>query len=309
MSADDSASVPDGWDDEVAKYTADYAWNPNVKIETTRLTSRVAKGKTPVVIVSLGSFNPVTKMHTSLMDSCRKAVNEMDGFEVIGGFMSPTHQKYGKPSLAPMHDRLNTLCLALRDSSWVAPEVWECSQTEWTRTRVALEHFGAQLAAWKVAVGEAEPAEGLVKVLMVCGGDLLQSFVLFKKNGERIWHKPDVAAILGDFGVVCVRRHGTDEDKVIADNAELNDHKDNIVLVHPDDLQNTVSSTRVRLSLTATLESSPAEKRASVDGLVDPAVAAYMVDKKLDLLPQWQSAPTSPVLMANRMAARGDALF
>ena len=31
-----------GWDDEVAKYTADYAWNPNVKIETTRLTSRVS---------------------------------------------------------------------------------------------------------------------------------------------------------------------------------------------------------------------------------------------------------------------------
>ena len=54
---------------------------------------------------------------------------------------------------------------------------------------MALEHFGAQLAAWKVAVGEAEPAEGLVKVMMVCGGDLLQSFILFKKNGERIWHK------------------------------------------------------------------------------------------------------------------------
>lgn len=293
MSGCDKVGAPGGWDAEVAKYTADYAWDPEVKIETMKLNATVATGKTPVVIVSLGSFSPVTEMHTSLMDSCRKSVNEREPFEVIGGFMSPTHQKYGKASLAPMHDRLNMLSLVLQHSDWVQPEQWECSQSDWTRTRVALEHLGAQLAAWKVAVGEAEPAKGLVKVMMVCGGDLLESFILFKENGDRIWDENDVATILGDFGVVCVRRHGTDEVKVIADNAELHKYNDNIVLTDAYDVHNTISSTKVRNCLLQTRTSSAQEKMSAVKGLVDPSVAAYMVDKELHLLPQWQTQSAS----------------
>jgi nicotinamide mononucleotide adenylyltransferase len=58
----------------------------------------------------------------------RSAQSDTNPWEVIGGFISPTHDAYGKKSLAPMRHRINMTELALRDSDWINVDTWECAQ-------------------------------------------------------------------------------------------------------------------------------------------------------------------------------------
>jgi nicotinic acid mononucleotide adenylyltransferase len=51
-------------------------------------------------------------------------------YEVIGGFISLTHEKYGKATLAPTHHRVNMTALAVEDSDWLSLDTWECTQDE-----------------------------------------------------------------------------------------------------------------------------------------------------------------------------------
>lgn len=240
-------------------YTADSAYDPAIKLNTSKLKSKVAQDKQPCVIVALGSFSPVTTMHTELMEDCRDTLERTGQYEVVGGFMSPTHPGYGKPSLAPPHHRLNMVHLAVEDNDWIQLDPWEISQDGWRRSRIVLDRFREELSGWKVSVGKDKESYTPIKIMMVCGGDLLESLVAIKPDGERVWAEEDVAVILGEYGVVCLRRAGTDEDAVIETNEELRKYKQNIVLVKPMDENNKVSSTAVRRCLS---------KGEDVEGLV-----------------------------------------
>lgn len=133
---------------------------------------------------------------------------------VIGGFVSPVHEKYGKSSLAPMHHRLNMVGLAVESSEWLELDPWECAQDTWTPTALALARMSRDLAAVPVAVGGAEPQSGLIKVMMVCGGDLLGTFLDIKPNGQPLWQPQHRRIILAENGIACIRREGTDLEEV-----------------------------------------------------------------------------------------------
>ncbi|XP_039048567.1 nicotinamide/nicotinic acid mononucleotide adenylyltransferase-like [Hibiscus syriacus] len=79
-----------------------------------------------------------------------------------------------------------------------------------------------------------------LKVMLVCGSDLLQSFSI-----PGFWIPEQVRAICKDYGVVCIRREGQDLENIISGDEILNENRDNIKIV--DELvPNQISSTRLR---------------------------------------------------------------
>ncbi|XP_020529179.1 nicotinamide/nicotinic acid mononucleotide adenylyltransferase-like isoform X1 [Amborella trichopoda] len=53
--------------------------------------------------------------------------------------------------------------------------------------------------------------EGSLKVMLLCGSDLLESFDI-----PGAWICDQVRMICRDYGIVCIRREGNDIDKIIA---------------------------------------------------------------------------------------------
>ena len=57
--------------------------------------------------------------------------------------------------------------LGLKDSNWIKLDTWECDKTEWTNTLFALNHYQEKYA---------KLYEDEVKLMLLCGADLLESF-------------------------------------------------------------------------------------------------------------------------------------
>eukprot|EP01027_Heterolobosea_sp_BB2_P018330 GEZU01025843.1.p2 GENE.GEZU01025843.1~~GEZU01025843.1.p2 ORF type:complete len:118 (+),score=9.33 GEZU01025843.1:87-440(+) len=101
--------------------------------------------------------------------------------------------------------------LGTQDSDWIAVDNWEIIQEDWTRTRVVLEHFQTEL---EKIVGEK------VKVLLVCGADLLESFAV-----PNLWAEEDMRIILSQFGIVALERGSKDLRTIIHEHDILADHR------------------------------------------------------------------------------------
>ncbi|MEQ2211598.1 Nicotinamide/nicotinic acid mononucleotide adenylyltransferase 2 [Xenoophorus captivus] len=52
--------------------------------------------KTHVILLSCGSFNPITKGHIHMFEKAREYLHQTGRFIVIGGIISPVHDSYGK---------------------------------------------------------------------------------------------------------------------------------------------------------------------------------------------------------------------
>ncbi|XP_054258955.1 nicotinamide/nicotinic acid mononucleotide adenylyltransferase 1-like [Macrosteles quadrilineatus] len=100
-----------------------------------------------VVLLVVGSFNPPTVMHLRMLEIARDYLEKTGQFKVIGGLMSPVHDKYGKKDLAYSSDRCEMVRLALNTSNWIKLSEWESRQDHWTRTRLVLQHHQNQLNA------------------------------------------------------------------------------------------------------------------------------------------------------------------
>jgi nicotinamide mononucleotide adenylyltransferase len=72
-----------------------------------RLKRRLTRAnKTPLVLVSCGSFSPPTSLHMSMFSVAESYVDHT-GYELVGSYMSPCSDTYGKSSLVPAHHRIN----------------------------------------------------------------------------------------------------------------------------------------------------------------------------------------------------------
>jgi nicotinamide mononucleotide adenylyltransferase len=91
------------------------------------------------------------------------------GLDVIGAYMSPVHDKYGKKGLLPSNHRAEMAKECDKDSNWISFDPWEMEQNDWSRTRVALEHFDKM-----VKKNQLYPEN--VRVVFICGADVLDSF-------------------------------------------------------------------------------------------------------------------------------------
>ncbi|XP_016581437.1 nicotinamide/nicotinic acid mononucleotide adenylyltransferase isoform X2 [Capsicum annuum] len=196
-------------------------------------SSPARRKRTSVILVSTGSFNPPTYMHLRCFELARDALTS-EGFCVIGGYMSPVNDAYKKKSLISAEHRVAMCELACKSSEFVMTDPWEAGQDSYQRTLAVLSRI-------KTAVGDGSLASTEdVKVMLVCGSDLLESF-----STPGVWIPEQVRAICRDFGLVCVRRGGQDVEKIIPNDDILNAYKRNIRVVD-EVVPNGISSTRLR---------------------------------------------------------------
>ncbi|XP_050942521.1 nicotinamide/nicotinic acid mononucleotide adenylyltransferase isoform X3 [Cucumis melo] len=227
---------------------------------------------TPLALQSTtGSFNPPTYMHLRMFELAKDAL-KLEGLCVIGGYMSPVNDAYKKKGLISSEHRIKLCNLACQSSEYVMVDPWEASQNSYQRTLTVLSRVKTSLcdrgllskgACWhksgtsrqdkahKIrcassmdkkrsnAFGKKGMGESL-KVMLVCGSDLLQSFAT-----PGVWIRDQVKILCRDFGLVCIRREGQDVEKIISDDGILNENRNNIKIVD-EIVPNQISSTRVR---------------------------------------------------------------
>ncbi|CAB3363361.1 Hypothetical predicted protein [Cloeon dipterum] len=221
-----------------------------------------------VLLLACGSFNPPTLMHFRMFEVARDTLRRQ-GYQVVGGVVSPVHDGYGKEGLAKSEDRLEMLRLCAGDSDWIRVSDWECQQQEWQLTLKVLQHHqnclnaipscninsnaspvkngpkkqriaDSEFPQWLSTTAVTAALEGEVKVKLLCGADMFHTFI---KPG--LWRQEHVEEILGHFGVVVLHRDGCDPNDLIYENDLINKYQSNIV-VAKEWVSNNVSSTKVR---------------------------------------------------------------
>ncbi|KAH8965738.1 hypothetical protein BDL97_04G132300 [Sphagnum fallax] len=190
-----------------------------------------------VVLVSTGSFNPPTYMHLRMFELARDALLN-EGYYLLGGYMSPVGDAYDKKGLAPAEHRIKMCQLATQDSPFVMVDPWEAKQSSYQRTLTVLSRVEAAVNSHGFAAQEK------VKVMLLCGTDLLQSVT---KPG--VWLPEQVRALLQEHGVVCICSSGQDTRQLLFEHDILFNNRRQIMIV--DELiHNDVSSTKVRRNIT-----------------------------------------------------------
>jgi nicotinamide mononucleotide adenylyltransferase len=212
----------------------------------------------PHVLISCGSFNPITVMHLRMFELARHHLRTKKGINVEKGVISPTNDSYAliKPSLSPAIHRLAMVRMALKDieADWIVCDDWETKQQEWIRTLPALRHYSTIYGN---------------NLKLLCGADLLESFLI-----PNLWADEHIEEIIRDFGIVAVPRPGSNPWKLLYASSKshiFRKHIDQVVLLDEDPKVN-ISSTMVR---DAVRESKP------IGHLVHRSVERYIRDKGL----------------------------
>lgn len=212
----------------------------------------------PHVIISCGSFNPITVMHLRMFELARHHMKTKRNITVERGVISPTNDHYAiiKPSLSPAHHRLSMINLALKDVEcrWITCDDWETKQKEWIRTLPALRHY-------ETVYGK--------NMRLLCGADLLESFLI-----PNLWSDEHIEEILSCYGIIALPRIGSNPWKLLYDSPKAEIFKRNLdqIDIIEDFSPNEISSTNVR---EAVKEGKP------IDHLVTREVATYIKNKGL----------------------------
>lgn len=64
-----------------------------------------------------------------------------EGYDVLGGYMSPVHDAYNKKGLAPAHHRVAMCQLAADTSSLIMVDSWEAAQEQYQFSLHVLQHL------------------------------------------------------------------------------------------------------------------------------------------------------------------------
>ena len=160
---------------------------------------------------------------------------------MVGAYLSPVNDGYRKAGLAPSQHRVAMCQAAAADSQLCMVDAWEAGQPGYVRTLAVMRGLKQRLAV--------QGCGDDVRVVLVCGADLLASFV---RPG--VWIPAQLREILGhDHGVVCVTRgDGGEADARAAERAlrsqGLADAPDSVMVVD-DFARSNISSTEVRRAL------------------------------------------------------------
>lgn len=211
------------------------------------------------MLVAAGSFNPPTFMHLRVVEAAREALTE-EGFDVLGAYLTPVNDAYGKKGLAPAEDRVQMCQLAAASSPYIMVDPWEALQGEYQRTLTVLRRVEEGVNA------ATEPGEERVRVMLVCGADLVASFAQ-----PGVWLPDHVHTICGDFGVVCMKRGEGDPRRLIHGSDILHQHKGNIRVVD-EGIENTISATELRQRV---------RRGQSIRYLTPDDVARYIEERQL----------------------------
>lgn len=207
-----------------------------------------------VVLLAGGTFNPITIMHLRMLELAKHQLERDGKQQVIGGILSPTHDRYGKNELLSAHHRCRMIELAVERSPWLRLSRWECDeQSEWSRLLTVLHHHRS----------EQLPD---IELRFVCGADVLRSFSV-----PGLWLEEDVERIVVDYGIVCVTRQGEDVAAIIRQRAVLERNRERIETAVEWN-ENRLSSTAIRKAV---------RRGDSIAYLVPDGVAEYIAANRL----------------------------
>lgn len=88
-----------------------------------------ATSQSPVVLLSTGGFAPVHEGHLASMELTKQHLEQL-GYEVIGGYFSPSHDnyvqnKYYRGKHLNIYEKVQLLQEKVKDSSWLMVDLWE----------------------------------------------------------------------------------------------------------------------------------------------------------------------------------------
>ncbi|XP_023660643.2 nicotinamide/nicotinic acid mononucleotide adenylyltransferase 1-like [Paramormyrops kingsleyae] len=114
------------------------------RAHTARSFDEVPK-KTKVVLLSCGSYNPVTNTKLCMFEGAREHLQTKGQYEVVKGIISPVADGYNKKGLIEASHRVEMAKLAVENHSWIEVDSWESRQAEWLETVKVLRHHRQEL--------------------------------------------------------------------------------------------------------------------------------------------------------------------
>ncbi|XP_072562558.1 nicotinamide/nicotinic acid mononucleotide adenylyltransferase 1-like [Paramormyrops kingsleyae] len=108
-------------------------------------SSQKVPKKTNVVLLSCGSYNPVTNMHLRMFELAREHLQIKGHYEVVKGITSPVGDGYNEKGLIEASHRVEMAKLAVENHSWIEVDSWESRQAEWLETVKVLRHHRQEL--------------------------------------------------------------------------------------------------------------------------------------------------------------------
>lgn len=221
-------------------------------------TNLVMASSAPHVLISCGSYNPITNAHLRMFELAKYHMRMKKHIIVEKGIISPTNDAYAviKPSLSPAFHRLAMIKLALKDvkKNWIVCDEWETQQKDWVRTLPALRHYSTIYGP---------------NMKLLCGADLIESFSV-----PNLWLDEDIEEILKTYGILVLPRKGSEPFKQYYQGPKsklLNKYQDRLEILDVSFLVSG-SSTQVRDSV---------KEGRPIDQLVHPDVARYIEDHNL----------------------------
>ncbi|MBE7074552.1 MAG: hypothetical protein E7376_01020 [Clostridiales bacterium] len=133
--------------------------------------------KNPVVLLTTGGFAPLHEGHFLMMDFARSALQQQ-GYEVIGGYFSPSHNEYfqTKPfSTVSSFERVYNCQKQIKDSDWLMIDPWECL---YTKTYLNFTDVINRLELYL-----QKHVNKKIKVAYVFGGDNAEFMYCFQNQG------------------------------------------------------------------------------------------------------------------------------
>lgn len=113
---------------------------------------------------------------------------------MLGGFLSPANDHYGKRGLLAASRRLAMCELAVQQSHWLRVDAWESLQPQYQRTHVVAERLESILASY---------CKAPVQVFLACGVDFVHGM-----SDPNRWKPDSVRSLLKVVRVLVLPRDG-----------------------------------------------------------------------------------------------------
>lgn len=108
----------------------------------------------------------------------------------------------------------------------VTVDTWEALQPEYTPTAQVLDHFNYEINEVLEGAENTDGTRVPMRIMLLAGADLVQTFSTPSKfrshpcsdlanQRQGSWTDEDLQHILGDYGLVVVKRKGTDIDQAL----------------------------------------------------------------------------------------------